>query len=578
MENKLSIFDYLISSLKSKIVKTILIILGFIILAIIYYDDFIDNSLKIFRDIYYEKFKDDNKFHILILSFDKIYESNEGIINIEVALSKRFDELNEFRKNEIVYIIDKNKIPSSVEEAKKIGKSRKSDIVIWGEYYKNKESYNDDIRIRWVLIEDLSTHLGINGDSKIQPIERLAEISDGYLLYDIEYLFYWNLGIKYFKKTNYKKALNNFLKLTNLYKNISNKEANLYHAIGLCYDYLNEYRKALEFYKKTFEIDSNCSYAYNNYAIKLAWNFSQYDSAKTYLLKALEKSRYNSIVISNYAWLLQEHYKDLNNAIYYYKLAIEKDKKDVLSYYNLAFIYDYYYNDNETAIFYYKKTIEINPKSSFLVEQYAIFLGRKLNQYNTAIKYHKKAISLDSNYASPLNSLAHIALINNDLKSAVIYFEKSIKIDPNFAEPYTVYGMILCEYYNDIYKGKEYLIKSVDLFEKQQNETFNLFMAYNNLALFYSKYEKDYNKAEKLFLKAIKVDSNAIPPLTNLLYLYYFKMKDFNKASKCFKALQSKDKVYREITMVELMRQIEELKRLSGKSDSLVFYDEKYNK
>ena len=554
----MEIIEYILKIKKYPKVKYFLLIISFLILAIYNIEPMIFNLQRVYKKYFPEKFDKDNKFHVLILSFEKFNNQENRNLNIEEAVAKRLEDINEIETNKVDIIIDKNKKPTSSTEAKLIGKSRNADIVIFGEYYSNKYQISDDIRIRWILINDFELKNNKLGDSKRSPIERLSLLSDGFLLNDIEFIFYWFLGLTRFKNSDYEKAISYFNKLLFDYKPFKDKNAELYHYIALCYDKLEDFFNAKQYYRKTFEIDSNSSYAYNNYALKLAWNFSQYDSAKIFFLKAIKKSKNNPVVLSNYAWLLQDHYKDFDNAIYFYKKALEMDTNDANIYYNLAYIYDQNNFDVEIATKFYEKTIKIEPDNSFYLEQYAIFIGRKLEYFELAKVFHKKVIDIDSNYASPFNSLAHLSLIENDIISAKIFLEISIKKDSNFAEPYTVLGLILCQYFNDIVLGKVYLLKSINLFEKQKIQSNNAFMAYNNLAMYYNLFERNYKLSEKYFLKARELNPDDPNVIGNLLALYYFKLKDYKKANILFNLLNINNYTQKEVRFDEFIEVLEE--------------------
>ncbi|OGU95719.1 MAG: hypothetical protein A2475_03960 [Ignavibacteria bacterium RIFOXYC2_FULL_35_21] len=520
--------------------------------------------------IFPPKFSINNNFHILILPFEKISVSEIGKTNIEKVLQKRFIELSEINYPIEVIYDDYEDVPQTSIDAKKIGEKRNADIVIYGEYYINTNNLSNDVRIKWVLTHNFHTYLGFEGDSKVQPIKRLSEFSEGFLLKDIDYIIWWNLSISLFEVKQYKISLKVLFFILNNYKEYATHEASLHHVIAQCYDYLGDYENAKKYYFKTIGIDSNYKPAYNNLAIKLAWNFYEFDSAKYYFNKVLEKEKNNSILFANYAWLLQEHYCDYKNAIVYYQKAIKIDKRDTKSLYNLAYINDLIIKNYKKAKYYYEQALKIEPENSFLLEQYGIFLGKKLSDFENAIKYHNQAIKYEPNYGSPYNSLANIYLLNGDIIWAIFYFKQAIKHDSTFPEPYTVYGVILYNYLNDTLLGKKYLLKSVELFDKNDSINPNRIMGYYNLAMYYEMCENNFYKTEELLLRALEINKRLsffinmyTPILTSLIELYYFRLNNYDKAQKYYSELKYLDIDYKNMSFDEFISKLQKLKKES---------------
>ncbi len=573
----MNLYDKIINYFKNNKISVFIVLLFLGIIQINSIFQAIDSICKYtifsYNKIFPPKFSNNRSFNILILPFNLLSGKIDYNLKIEKSIEIRFKEIIDINHIPLEVIFDENeKHPESVENAQILCKKRNADLIIYGDFYDNDKDTINEIRIKWVLAYDLHSYLGIKRDSKVQPIKRLSQLSNGYLLNDIEYIVNWAIALRYLKQQNYKLAIKTFYYLLTKFKLLANNEIGLYHGIGLCYNYLGDYNNAKFYYEKSIEIDSNFAPAYNNLGIILAWNIGDFEKAKNCFIKSLEISNNNPIILENIAWLFQKHYKDYDNAVYYYKKSIAYDSLNVLAYQNLAFIYDYYLNDYYLASQYYQKSIEINSNIGLFHENYAIFLGRKLNDFDNAIKHHNMAIILDSKLASPYNSLGNIyAFVYNDINKASKYFVKAIYTNPDFPEPYTVYGMILCEYYKNIAKGKEYLIKSLELFDKFDVDNPNRTCAYNNLALFFDKYEKNYNKAKELLCEAISIDSNAFEPLANLFYIYYFKLNDTVSANRIFLKIKYIDTQLDDIEYADFVNIMRNTYDKSNHKDSLTF-------
>lgn len=200
----------------------------------------------------------------------------------------------------------------------------------------------------------------------------------------------------YFTNNEYQKALN-------IYLTIYPPKKDVLIAIAACYKGLNNIEKAIEYYKRAFEMDKKDSeiayYIGVLYAEKENWT-----SAKIYLQDAVKIDANNtnasdllSTVIEQNNVLMINKVIDLYNQKNYVQALklisqiLTEDSKNAYAYYYRGLVYD---AEQKTlqAIEEYKKAVQYNP--DLIISNYLIATGYDtLGQYTNAYLYYKKFVS-----------------------------------------------------------------------------------------------------------------------------------------------------------------------------------------
>ena len=244
-------------------------------------------------------------------------------------------------------------------------------------------------------------------------------------------------GLEFYNKDNSQEAIEKYMKGLS-YINENNCleiTAHLYHNLALAYDDLEEYKKAIYYYKKAIEVKKNV-YPDNKSCLTKTYDYlatayrstAKYEKADKYY-KLAEDSCLDSQVIDKE--LLAGIYTDrgensrlwgnLNKSYIFNKKAIDilekidpKSSSLTTPYNNLGLVYDDENNETE-AIKYFKKSIELKDKNSYDASITYINMAGSysdLKQYDLSIKYYKKAEVILAKYLNG-DSVELYVLYNN---------------------------------------------------------------------------------------------------------------------------------------------------------------------
>ncbi len=195
-------------------------------------------------------------------------------------------------------------------------------------------------------------------------------------------------GLEYANKNQYKEAIDCYKKVIE----INPKNDATYYNMGFAYGKLDKHKKAIECFNHAIKINLNYNNAYYNMGVA-----------------------YHELLL----------YKE---TIECYKKAVEINSKDEEAYYNMGVVY-YELQKYKKTIECYKKTVAINPKNDFAYNNMGTAYG-ELHQYKEAIECLKKAIEINPN-----NDYAYINMGNayrklHHYKRAIEYYKKAVEINP----------------------------------------------------------------------------------------------------------------------------------------------------
>lgn len=211
--------------------------------------------------------------------------------------------------------------------------------------------------------------------------------------------------------------------------------AHLYHNLGISYDDLENYKKAIYYYKKAIEVkknvfpDNKCCFTETYNAIAASYrSVAEYDKADKYYklakISCLASLSVDKDLLADIYTDMGENYRlsgDLNKSYIYNKKAIDilekidlKSSSLAMPYNNMGLVYDDENNKTE-AIKYFKKSIELKDKNGYDAAityiNIAVSYG-DLEQYDLSIKYYKKAEAILTKYLNG-NSIVLYVLYNN---------------------------------------------------------------------------------------------------------------------------------------------------------------------
>jgi tetratricopeptide (TPR) repeat protein len=214
-------------------------------------------------------------------------------------------------------------------------------------------------------------------------------------------------------------------------------------------------------------------------------------------------------------------------------------------------------NQYEKALVDYNKAIELEPKNSDWLFNRA-FLYQTMEQYDKSLSDYLKIIEMDSTQTNAFNN---VALIYKDYiknyEKALEFFNKKIELEPTDPLGYSNRGHLYENELNQFDKALEDYNKAIELEPKNSDWLFNrafLYQtmeqydislsdylkiiemdstqtsAFNNVALIYKDYIKNYEKALEFFNKKIELEPTDPLGYSNRADLYRFNLKNNDKA------------------------------------------------
>ena len=256
----------------------------------------------------------------------------------------------------------------------------------------------------------------------------------------------------------------------------------VFNNLGVIYQRENNYKKAIEIYKRAILEFPKCHEPYSN----LGWillNMGQYDSAEKYLIKAI------------------------------------KIKPDFLmAYQNLFNLYCKTNRPIEAETILYK-CLKIDPNNLLTISNLGRFLLEE-GKLKEAKKYINKAINLKPDFWIAYNNLATLEVSVGNLLEAEKNFQKVIELNPRVFEAYAYLGEIKIDL-NKISEAESLFLKSLEIKRDYSYAYCSLFRLYEKT-----------NEIKKL--KQILDSLSGNEYIKNELFMYNsrvcFREKDFLKA------------------------------------------------
>ncbi|MGA1824734.1 MAG: sulfatase-like hydrolase/transferase [bacterium] len=275
----------------------------------------------------------------------------------------------------------------------------------------------------------------------------------------IALLEYYDQGLEYFGKRDYKKALKKFKKIVKKYP----QDSDAHTILGHTYEALGEHEKSIASFEEALRLGCMDLRIYS----KLASAYMK--------LNQHEKA----VIISN--------------------KALEINPKCEEAYINLA-LYHYKRNEPDKAEELFKKALELDPRDVLAFNHVAVIYQKK-GRYDEAISACESALSIDPHNVSALLTLGSTLLYKNKNQEALDALQKVLVIDP---------GSVLANYFaglatfkqNRLDKAIEYFRKTTELKPKWAEPHFNLGFIYHK--------QGEFTKAKEEYQITLKLNPNLL--------------------------------------------------------------------
>lgn len=225
------------------------------------------------------------------------------------------------------------------------------------------------------------------------------------------------LAKTYIKEHNYKKALDIFSSLANIYET-----EYMYVNCAILSEITGKCMGAIEYCNKLLRINSKCFEAYLIKGSCLVKK-KKYSQAIKYLEKALKiKETVETFHNLGYAHLANG---ERNNALDYFNKCLELDKDNLEAHLNIGITYFDGFR-NEMALYHINKAIKIDPKCHQALSVKGEIL-RYLGELDEAITCFSECIKYDYKNNQALFGVGLSLIENKNFKDGVIYLSKWLK-------------------------------------------------------------------------------------------------------------------------------------------------------
>ena len=283
--------------------------------------------------------------------------------------------------------------------------------------------------------------------------------------------------------------LGNFSKALEIYQSFNN-DIHLFK-IAKCYQRLGRYDKALEYFKKAYELEPQNQLVTYEFAKQL-YTSNEFVKAKAYFETLSTQDSLNP----NFHYqlgLTKEKLKD-STAIDSYKKAYKLDDTHQKSIIKLAKHY-LIKRKHKTSLAFIETGLESYPKNKSLISLKAQnFYYQKA--YREAIKWFEQLLELNEQSEFIYEKLSITYQMHFDYKNALKYRLLALKYNPNDATTLYVIGKLYFEL-KDYVNAELYVSKALTLLDRPlDGEYFLLGKTFNG--------QQKYNEALKTYQKALK--------------------------------------------------------------------------
>jgi len=367
-------------------------------------------------------------FNVLLLPFEPLEKCKYKETHIETALVRRLDSLNVSDNLNLQVKFDTLHCIHTCEEAEALGKKLRANLVIWGDLYEHCSPDTTEACLKYINLSAKSIP-GVDnkGGTDVTKLASLAEMKQGKLQKNIDYILYWTAAARAYKKSNFALALSHF----KIVEKTGSQSDELFFYIANCSYYLRQIKAAEKYYVAALRINPSYVWAHDNYAILLEIQSNDIAGAKKHYENALEIDQNDAGVHLHYANLLAYKLNDAAGAKTHYEWSLKLDSNNTDAHGNYAILLADKLNDSQGAKKHYERLLAIDPKDAVAHYYYAIFLEDKLNEVENAKKHYERALEINPRYADAYCNCAKLLKEKlNRPKEALAYYKKAIQLDP----------------------------------------------------------------------------------------------------------------------------------------------------
>lgn len=454
----------------------------------------------------------DTTYNVLILPFNDYQEDLTKRTKIERVIQGRLEDL----KSQT--ILDSSirsrinikcflEIPEflSIDSINAIGLEYNADLIIFGDVYDWYDKPTKQANVKYSILSQSRRGFPFQqqGESGLFEFSSLAEIKEGTIIKDLDYLTIWIFCNEQLYYKRIKDAINISSSIDNNFREtiFRNSNAYLFYIIGNeCY-WDKDFNNAKIFFKKA--ITNNNKFAEAYIGLSLTYNrFSLHDSAKVLLDKALEIKPYSYSAHNNIATLYMQHYKNFNKARFHFKKAIELNKKYGSPYFNLGLLYGKYLSIPDSAVNYFLTALKFFPDSSDKIYNQ---IGNSFSDINddSANFYYRKALTTNPRNATSYYELGRLYNSNEKYDSAKYNYLTALSLNPNYADAHNNLGLLFKNVFENRDSAYYHLNKALELDSTDSKY-------YYNLGLLYEFNFQKFDSALIFYRKAIELNPNYV--------------------------------------------------------------------
>ncbi len=366
-------------------------------------------------------------FKILILPTQNFDDCPGRDTQFERTIETRLSDINDEEELGLQVLFDTTQSsPRNFADARTIGSKKGADLVIWGDYYETCGPESQAC-LKYVVVKEELNIEEAKGKSSIESFKSLANIMQGQLQRDIDYVIHWMLGVQAINNRQCEVAKVKFEKLAQDYPE---KERDIYLMLANCFLLGEEYQPASDYFTKFLSIDSIHEQNYYNEG-RIKHYGGDFKGATLDYTKALQDSANDASAYYNRA-MSKFYQDDFSGAIadLDISIALESTKED--AYLNRGSA-KYYLEDYDGAIVDYKAAIALKPKDPSGYNNLGAAYFSKGN-WVKAIESYTKAIELDYDRYDFYFNRGLAKKEHENLIGAVHDFKIALNFNPNAPE------------------------------------------------------------------------------------------------------------------------------------------------
>jgi tetratricopeptide (TPR) repeat protein len=298
----------------------------------------------------------------------------------------------------------------------------------------------------------ITTSLMVSSFAEAKDLPSLSDLLNAYISQDYhktidliqlypETVIQERVAIQYLEGQCYLKIGMNELAIDAFNKVLEKEQDNyeLLNNIGVAYFQAKDYKKALEYFNRSFVSNTSFSIAQSNYNIALQ-QLKKVDEGV--FLQPIDD---NNVVLRASGWFYY-YLGDLEQSTFYFKKAVVDKPSLSENYIALAFVLDDS-RQYKQALEWLLKAQKMDPENPNIENNLGV-LYYHVEDKIKAQEFFDKAIEHDASFAEPVNNKAFLLLENSNLIEAEHLFGKAVEINTYsmnlLAE--SLAGLSICQY------------------------------------------------------------------------------------------------------------------------------------